>query len=484
VPTREQQLSRVFLWSALAAGAAVRLWLAFTDDGIYWPDEVYQSLEPAHRLVFGYGLTPWEFIEGARNWALPGLVAGLLKLSALVGLDAPRQYVTLVKACFALCGAATAYGSYRLARAYGVDGAPAAVAGALFALAAPAIYFAPRAMSETASALPVVLGLAFALKPGPRRWELLLGASLLGLAVLLRLQNALFCVGFLAILLARRDGRRALEAFGVLMVWAFLLGLLDHLTWADAPSARWGGWFHSAVKYLEFNLINDGAKAWGVSDGGFYFKQLFLTMPVGSLLLAALSLVALRRAPGLGLTAFAFLGLHSWVGHKELRFLYPVLPVFCALAGIGLSVLPRKVMQGAAAVTALAAVWSGLRFHALTMGDVGQYPDRKASSAYDDSGPVNRMLFAAHDQPDLCGVRVDIAHLAWTGGSTYLHRRAPLYHLGQPPVELRLFNYVITYDTAGLGQVVARDARVPQVVLVRLPMSSCATDVRYPWRLP
>ena len=32
----------------------------------------YQSLEPAHRLVFGYGMLAWEFIEGARNWALPG----------------------------------------------------------------------------------------------------------------------------------------------------------------------------------------------------------------------------------------------------------------------------------------------------------------------------------------------------------------------------------------------------------------------------
>ena len=40
-----------------------------TDDGIYWPDEIHQSLEPAHRLVFGYGLIAWEFSDGARNWA-------------------------------------------------------------------------------------------------------------------------------------------------------------------------------------------------------------------------------------------------------------------------------------------------------------------------------------------------------------------------------------------------------------------------------
>ena len=61
--------ARLILWSALIAGLGCRVYVMFTDDGIYWPDEIHQSLEPAHRLVFGYGLIAWEFIEGARNWA-------------------------------------------------------------------------------------------------------------------------------------------------------------------------------------------------------------------------------------------------------------------------------------------------------------------------------------------------------------------------------------------------------------------------------
>src|ERR1700694_1797806 len=51
-PTAEQAL----LAAVLALGALPRVFLALTDDGIYWPDEIYQTLEPAHRLVFGYGL--------------------------------------------------------------------------------------------------------------------------------------------------------------------------------------------------------------------------------------------------------------------------------------------------------------------------------------------------------------------------------------------------------------------------------------------
>ena len=91
----ERRLAQVLLLLGVAGGGALRVWLALTDDGIYWPDEIYQSLEPAHRLVFGYGLQAWEFIDGARNWVLPGLVAALLKGATWVGLDTDRKSTRL-----------------------------------------------------------------------------------------------------------------------------------------------------------------------------------------------------------------------------------------------------------------------------------------------------------------------------------------------------------------------------------------------------
>src|SRR5256712_11936660 len=108
------------------------------------------------------------------------------------------------------------------------------------------IYLAPRALSETASALPVVLGFSVALWPGAGRWKRVLGASLLGGAVLLRLHDAVFCAGLLGIFAGRRQFRAALEASAVLAVWAFLYGLIDRVTW--------GGWFHSVFTYVSANL--------------------------------------------------------------------------------------------------------------------------------------------------------------------------------------------------------------------------------------
>ena len=63
----DRRIGLALLAAVLAIGAALRVWLSFHDDGIYWPDEIYGSLEPAHRLVFGPGLISWEFIEGARS---------------------------------------------------------------------------------------------------------------------------------------------------------------------------------------------------------------------------------------------------------------------------------------------------------------------------------------------------------------------------------------------------------------------------------
>src|SRR5260370_41077903 len=97
----------LILLASLLAGAVLRAWLSFHDDGIYWPDEIYQSLEPAHRLVFGYGLIPWEFLQGARSWALPALVAGLLKGSGWFGAAGPRPYLYVVRRFFSAGGVAT-----------------------------------------------------------------------------------------------------------------------------------------------------------------------------------------------------------------------------------------------------------------------------------------------------------------------------------------------------------------------------------------
>jgi hypothetical protein len=458
-------------------GGAARVAIGIWDQGIYWPDEIYQSLEPAHRLVHGYGLVAWEFIEGARNWALPGLVAAVLWLAQLLGGDSPAAYLLWVRVVFALVALGTAWGIARLAATLGAAPLAAAAGATVFALAGPIVYFGHRALSGTASALPLVWGLALALDARKQRWRLWLGASLIGVAVLLRLQNGIFAVGVLAVLAGRRDWRALGEGFGVLCVWALLFGLLDRLTW--------GSWFHSALVYLRFNLIEGKASAWGTSPWTYYLRVLWGAMPGLSAALLVGVALSVRRAPGVFLVALAFVVLHSWIPHKELRFLLPVMPLVCALAAVGISSAAERwdarVLAGGSALLVMLSLASLGGAKSLNFGDLGAYPGAKAGqSAWRDFDDVNRLLLAAHDEPELCGLKMEVVHQAWTGGFTYLHRRVPYYSHDGAPRSSGHFNYVITWADRAPGRVAAQ---VGRVALVQLS-PGCTPDPAYSWRLP
>lgn len=481
-PWPEERIAALVLGAALLVGGALRAWLALTDAGIYWPDEIYQSLEPAHRLVWGRGLVAWEFSEGARPWTLPALVALPWALLRLVGVSNPSIYIPCVKLLFAAVGVATAWAVARLARALGAGPLPAATAGALWALAAPAIYFAPRGLSEPLSALPLTLGLLYAWPQGAPRRHLLLGAALLGAAVFLRLQDALACLGLLLVLLARGRGRAALEVLGVFALAAAGLGLLD---WAT-----WGHPFQSALVNLRFNLVEGNGRLWGTSGPAYYLRVLWKAMPAVTAVLVVGGVLAFRRSPGLCLLVLAFVGLHSVVPHKELRFILPLLPAWAALSGLGLDAAARwlgtrkpSLANWVMAPALLAAVFSAARFHTLTFGDLGAYETAKPlESAYGDFGDVNRLLTLAGQRPEVCGLKVEAVHMAWAGGYTYFHKDAPLYsHLG-PPRSSGKYNYVLSVPRAVPPASVR--ASLGPFVLAQVSAGPCVPDAAFSWRLP
>ncbi|MDP3500550.1 MAG: hypothetical protein Q8S33_09460 [Myxococcales bacterium] len=464
------RLWKALLAVALVSGAGVRLWLALTDHGIYWPDEVFQSVEPAHRMAFGYSMVAWEFVVGARNVLLPGLIAVVLEGLALVHLDQPTLYVPLIRIGFALSSVVTVLGVFRLARAVGCS-LPSAVLGATaLSWMSLAIYFSPRAMSEVASALPVTWGLALLLET-PSRRKLVLGASLLGLAVLLRIHCGLFAAGAVLTLLLQRRTRDAGLVFVVLCGWALVYGLLD--------LAAWGSFFHSALLYLRFNLVEGRAAEWGTAPPVFYTKYLMRSLGAHWVMVSVLALIGLRRAtPVVVLAALFFLG-HLALPHKELRFIVPMLPLLCAAAAAGVEqVLAIRQTAGVVVLLALlvTSLVSGLTFHSLTMKQIGRHDD---ASAYDGGGSITRLLMAASKQDDLCGLGLLVGGRGATFAYFALHRDVPFYEAPLPERAQRFFNYVIADEGTEAGTVIATDHGV---ALVRLDEGPCVKDSTFePW---
>ena len=147
----------------LALAFAARAVVALSGDFVVHPDEIMQYLEPAHRLVFGNGVTHWEYFYGARSWLVPGTVAGVLMLFDAVGLGQPFWYVGGVKLLFCVISLSIPAGMYVFARRHFGEtaGRAALLAGAFWY---ELVGFAHKPMTEFVATAPLVALLALCVR--------------------------------------------------------------------------------------------------------------------------------------------------------------------------------------------------------------------------------------------------------------------------------------------------------------------------------
>ena len=296
----------------LALAFVARAAVALSGDFSLHPDEIFQYLEPAHRLVFGNGVTYWEYFYGARAWFVPGLVAGVLKLFDLVGLGEPRWYVGGVELVFCAISLTIPAGMYLAARNhFGETSARVALLAGVFWY--ELCGFAHKPMTEFVATGPLLLALWIAVRSG--RVELAAGlwATLLTVLVAaIRLQYAPVAIVLFAIMLLRAKHRPALLLTAGALVLA--VGAFDAVTW-DASL------FHSYVTNIHYNLVL-GEFRTSESPAWQYLAWLVTAHAGLSLLCVIAAAFAPRRyALLLGLIALIIV-IHSLQAHKEYRFVF------------------------------------------------------------------------------------------------------------------------------------------------------------------
>src|SRR2546423_1023186 len=170
-------------WVVLALGTAPRIWAAIWDQSLYWPDEIFQTLEQAHRVAFGYGMLPWEFRDAARSWVFPGAIGIFWKLMSALGVSHALGLVISAKLLMVVFGRVGIGLGRRLAEK--LAGPNAGLVAALFLAACPLeLYFGARVMTEMASGPLLLAGAYFALVATTRRPAL--AGALASLAIFLR----------------------------------------------------------------------------------------------------------------------------------------------------------------------------------------------------------------------------------------------------------------------------------------------------------
>ena len=307
-----------FLLPVLALAFVARAAIALSGDFVLHPDEIMQYLEPAHRLVFGNGVTYWEYFYGARSWLVPGLVAGVLKLFDIVGLGQPAWYVGGVKLVFCAISLLIPAGMYFFARWHFGETA-ARVALLMGAFWYELVGFAHKPMTEFVATALLMSLLALCVRPAPDRLRVVLAVAVLTVLVAaIRVQYAPLALIVLGLFFLR-TGRKMQLALAAAMIFV-AVGIFDAITWD-------GGLFHSYVVNIRVNLAR-GDMLVGESPA-WQFLYWLLIASMGLVALCVLAVLQDLRRYGFLLALIALtLLIHSTQSHKEYRFIFVVIPLW------------------------------------------------------------------------------------------------------------------------------------------------------------
>ena len=410
-PQASNTLWYLLIFLAIALFLRLAVFLSFPS--IYWADEIFQTQEPAHRLTYGTGVIPWEYLLGLRSWVLPAVIAVIMKCTAWLA-PGSSGYIFGTAFFFSLLSLTVVWFAFSWGRQYfGMQ--YALLAAFTTTIWFELINFGPRALNELIAGnlfLPAIyLG---SLKPDQKpesKWRLVLIGMLLGLTVCLRMQFGLAVVVAGIWILSRDWKVRLLPVTLGIAIVVMVFGIVDAITWSYP--------FYSYYAYLRENIVHHRASGFGVLP--WYYLLLSLFIHAGPLPIFAL--LGVRRSPILGWISLAVLFPHLLIGHKEFRFIYPVLPLLLTLASIGLidflQFLERKTKFHPPLQARLLIAASFVLACSLVLAS--QFP------RWDKARGGLRAFSRLSEDPRACGVAVFKVHWWDTGGYTYLHRPVPMF---------------------------------------------------------
>ena len=407
--------ARHVFWLLLSGAFVLRVAVALLWPSIHQPDEVFQVLEPAHRLWFGHGIISWEWRLGIRSWLVPGLLAPVIGVASTLGLG-PQGYAGVVAAVMSLTSlTVVAVGFGFGARMYGRTGA--LLIGALCAVWFEFVYFAPKTFTEVMAAHVLIVAV-WVIVTAPHR--LLLIGVLLGITGILRFHTGPMIL-VASVWLCRADVRgrwpRLLAGAAIPVLGQ---AVLDWITLGSPLQSVW----------LNFwvNIVGSRSDIYGVVPFYWYPGRMLISWGAAFPLMVAAALLGARRAPLLGWMVLAHVLAHSLIGHKELRFLYPAMPLLIILAGLGLCrMLSRARGFAAGSPRVLALAIAGMIAVSMAGATGPGYVGNWTSMA----GGLQASDFL-RGRGDVCGIGV-VNGPDWkgywtpTGGYFRLHRDIPIY---------------------------------------------------------
>jgi len=390
-----------------AAAILTRIISLFLMSGNLHTDSVFEVLEPAHKITYGYGILTWEYVYGIRSWFVPLLVAEVFRAGEMLKITQINDLIFAVKLLASAASLALLYVIYVFSK--DLFGVRTAAYSTIFAVFSPLLWAwsaetHPMIISTLYSTISLYIFWLGASRKSARLY-LLSGLSL-GVSFMFRFDTIIFMLPLLIFAICSGQ-QRALSPFlmgvGVVLM---LQGLLDYLTW--------GYFFHSPLESFTQQIVHGKASFFGVQPP-YYFIGV-LGLHITCLFMLPYAMEKNKATTFLAMNSIVILVMYSLIPHKEARFIMPMLPVFLILAGHGMEKAVDSLgSQFRYAILALTIISSTFITYDLVINS-GQ--DKLAAMIY------------VGQQSDATGVAYNTP---WgsSGGYTYLHKMIPAVYVSK-----------------------------------------------------
>lgn len=430
--------ARLCFWGLLAVAVVLRL-IAFNPFSAHHPDELFQYLEQAHRIVFGYGFVPWEFREFIRSWLIPLMLVPPMQLGEWID-PGGRLYLLLPRLMFAALNFAPVIAAWFIGRRISLQ--HAVVGMAVVAIWVESVAFSVQTLSECL-AVAAFLSAAALLHSKAKMPAIVAAGALLAFGGLVRFQYGPALALFGA-MMAGRDVRmwKGLIAGGVPVV---IGGALLDMAMGLQPYQ----WI-----YTNYRINIAEGKMQQIAGEGHpltYLAFLFESWKLAFFIVPILVVAGWRRHPALVVAALANILLHQLIDHKEYRYIWLSIQTLLLIAAFGsvdlMKVLVRRwaddwwkptlVLVGGWAVGSALLANTNTHRHDFRW----------------DNDPA-RAATAAIQDPQTCGISV-LRKFYWQFPYALLHANKPVFVIGtegdltrsRPALAERGFNVMLSYAT-------------------------------------
>lgn len=381
--------------------------------GYYHPDEIFQYLEQAHRIAFGYAVIPWEYRYGMRGGLVPVLLAAAMKTGNFINSQSALYWI-FPHAITAIFSLGVIWSAYRLGRQYSL------FIGCLAMFVAATWYeivlFAAHPLSESLSFSAFMPAAYYLCSNTKTKKAIIIAGFLMSLSALLRFQY-IPSILFITIFTLRINIKYWIYFVLGGLVAIFISSLSDIFI-GEYPLL----WL---FRNIQQNLIFHRAEDYGTAPIYNYFFDIWTNWKWLSLILPFPILVAAYRYPALFGTALVNLLFHMLIAHKEYRFIFLSSGIFMILAAIGSGILVEKWTASSlpsfkkGSKIASFVAWAAFS----TLASIGNVPHW-----YQYRGVLQAERLA-RSIPELCGLTLYQIDYWQSGGYSLLHRKVPIYSL-------------------------------------------------------